>query len=226
MSQQQGPVFIQEKCGCRVDHGIPTRCAAHQLGTNPAGRDAEGTALRDSIKPKPVLRPEDCCDCGRILAGACVSCVIEDYEASKLAGGEAVVPSAPLDACDGCERGYEVKDLDDDGVLTRLSGKPGRPCHSVDDKWWLCRRAATRAQLIEEISQQSRRIPTCGNCGEVLYDLGELYCEDCAEPAAADVRPPQDLQTKETKDVDTRVGPSSTLPSQGSTASDHEVKSS
>lgn len=29
---KQGPVFIEEPCGCRVDHGIPSRCAMHTLG--------------------------------------------------------------------------------------------------------------------------------------------------------------------------------------------------
>jgi hypothetical protein len=28
---RQGPVFIEEPCGCRVDHGIPYRCEAHKL---------------------------------------------------------------------------------------------------------------------------------------------------------------------------------------------------
>jgi hypothetical protein len=29
---RQGPVFIEEPCGCRVDHGIPYRCKKHALG--------------------------------------------------------------------------------------------------------------------------------------------------------------------------------------------------
>jgi hypothetical protein len=31
MSERQGPVFIEEACGCRVDHGIPSRCEKHAL---------------------------------------------------------------------------------------------------------------------------------------------------------------------------------------------------
>ncbi len=31
MNNKQGPVLIIESCGCRVDHGIPTRCSMHQL---------------------------------------------------------------------------------------------------------------------------------------------------------------------------------------------------
>jgi len=29
-----GPVLIIEECGCKVDHGIPTRCAEHKLTRN------------------------------------------------------------------------------------------------------------------------------------------------------------------------------------------------
>jgi hypothetical protein len=31
MNSKQGPVIIIEPCGCRVDHGIPTRCKQHEL---------------------------------------------------------------------------------------------------------------------------------------------------------------------------------------------------
>lgn len=31
MNNRQGPVLIIEPCGCRVDHGIPTRCNEHKL---------------------------------------------------------------------------------------------------------------------------------------------------------------------------------------------------
>jgi hypothetical protein len=28
---KQGPVLIYEPCGCKVDHGIPTRCEKHSF---------------------------------------------------------------------------------------------------------------------------------------------------------------------------------------------------
>lgn len=32
MNNKGGPVFIEEACGCRVDHGIPWRCSLHPVG--------------------------------------------------------------------------------------------------------------------------------------------------------------------------------------------------
>ena len=47
MSERQGPIFIEEPCGCRVDHGIPYRCPTHALSVSRAPQE------------------QDCAKCGR-----------------------------------------------------------------------------------------------------------------------------------------------------------------
>lgn len=54
MSQQQGPVFIEEPCGCRVDHGIPYRCAKHELAAARVGAPAGGIDALVTM-PREVL---------------------------------------------------------------------------------------------------------------------------------------------------------------------------
>lgn len=49
---KQGPVFIEERCGCRVDHGIPFRCPQHSLTHKPVHYAAEECEA-DQFNDKP-----------------------------------------------------------------------------------------------------------------------------------------------------------------------------
>ncbi|MCK9463127.1 MAG: hypothetical protein M0R80_26185 [Proteobacteria bacterium] len=43
-----------------------------------------------------------------------------------------------IPGCPGCERGEEPEIIDEDGVLSSLSGKPGKPGHGMGDYHWHC----------------------------------------------------------------------------------------
>lgn len=60
-----------------------------------------------------------------------------ETEAERAAPARGV---APLLKCPGCDRGLPVLMLDDDGVRTDVSGRPGTPSHAVSDAWWPCPR--------------------------------------------------------------------------------------
>lgn len=51
-----------------------------------------------------------------------------------------------LPSCRDCERGDIPRLLDENGVLSELSGKPGLPCHAYEDSWWLCPLAVANGQ--------------------------------------------------------------------------------
>jgi hypothetical protein len=51
MAQRQGPVFIEEPCGCRVDHGIPHRCYLHRIGLEHEQREFAKLDADDQLWP-------------------------------------------------------------------------------------------------------------------------------------------------------------------------------
>ncbi len=44
---KQGPILIVSPCGCRVDHGIPTRCNEHALPQARAGVTPLGQCIAE-----------------------------------------------------------------------------------------------------------------------------------------------------------------------------------
>ena len=63
--------------------------------------------------------------------------------------------------CRWCARGLVVVDLDEDGALTSVSGRPGTRCHGVDDVWWPCEDVA-----VVEPPARVQCLP-CPSCGYV-----------------------------------------------------------
>jgi len=60
------------------------------------------------------------------------------------------------DFCSWCERGEKPKELDQDGVLTSITGKPGYLCHAQDDFWWPCVPSITQeatSNLIRDLAE-------------------------------------------------------------------------
>jgi hypothetical protein len=110
---------------------------------------------------------------------------------------EVGAPPRPAPICKGCQDGLPVKDLDEDGVLTSLSGKSGKPSHAADVYWWLCTDQATREQLIEELARLQGHVPTCSQCDEVIQDNGELVCVDCAQDGIGHGAPPRPAHKEE-----------------------------
>lgn len=52
---KQGPVLIIEPCGCRVDHGIPTRCSVHSLRSMAEGvSDEEWSRMTEAERWEAV----------------------------------------------------------------------------------------------------------------------------------------------------------------------------
>lgn len=105
---------------------------------------------------------------------------IRELLAAADAGGGEVRPK-----CKGCEQGLSVLMLDEDGTLTSVSGRLGRPSHAIDDGWWLCVASASLQELADEIEATQQRIPVCAMCDEPIYDNGDLRCVDCLNDSTA-----------------------------------------
>lgn len=73
-------------------------------------------------------------------------------------------------ACKACERGVPVVMVDDHGVYTHVSQRPGTPSHAVDDAWWPCPRWLPASDLSHRCSgcglrwDSSPSVELCGDC--------------------------------------------------------------
>lgn len=128
----------------------------------------------------------------------------KDCDPAKPTSSDAETPSAhregrppAAEKCSGCEQGLPVLMLDDDGVRIDISGKPGKPSHAVEDSWWLCTVAASRAELIEENKRLRDLIPTCAECGEVILDNSDIRCSECLAGHAPASETPRPAETCE-----------------------------
>lgn len=53
--------------------------------------------------------------------------------------------------CPHCEKGWQPVLLDEDGVLTSISGKIGKMSHAFDDYWWDCPNACQCSANVHKV---------------------------------------------------------------------------
>lgn len=81
--------------------------------------------------------PQDCMICLPDFILSQIQAQIEREKGTKMSE-DLVQFNMTADYCSWCERGDKPKHLDEDGVLTSITGKPGYLCHAQDDFWWPC----------------------------------------------------------------------------------------
>lgn len=59
----------------------------------------------------------------------------------------------PTVECVYCDNGDEPQLLDEDGVLSSLSGKPGTLCHSYELEWWRCPKHFNEEPRMPEVKE-------------------------------------------------------------------------
>lgn len=124
---KQGPTFIEEACGCRVDHGIPYRCEKHRFAMSARKRigfchlcdhphhffgtcEANAAARADDNAPKPEPPAAD-------VPAPSVASGTDSWTARRLMLEEAsralMVPAEPLPSPPPAE-----KDSDENPAIT------------------------------------------------------------------------------------------------------------
>jgi hypothetical protein len=61
---------------------------------------------------------------------------------TRVGSGTLVMPHCP-----DCERGYEPRLIDEDGMLSEMSGETGRWSHAYDMYWWDCPRKQSASKV-------------------------------------------------------------------------------
>lgn len=64
-----------------------------------------------------------------------------------------------MSKCKWCDAGDVPHVLDEDGVLSSLSGKPGVLSHSYDVYWWRCRNAPRKKRSGGQRSANKQSVP-------------------------------------------------------------------
>jgi hypothetical protein len=100
---------------------------------------------KDYCKLENPKAPHLSCTRPRNHKGPHVACSTNEHMIETWGNTNGTTKVPPRRKCAWCKPGKKhlaLKLLDEDGVESKISEKPGFPCHAYDDEHWLCDNSA------------------------------------------------------------------------------------